>query len=298
MNSPLNRLGELGADYRDPMRAIDWDSCDVDLPWLPHSMLSLGGAEEELPADVLVQLSRIEFARICAAGLWVEGLLISKISTLGYPKINIDEARVMMSEVREEAGHGLMFLKMIQRAGLENVPLLGSTWLLTAIARMLPARSAEFWALVYIGESVTDTFAVKALQQSLTGNNEICPLVRQVLSFHHRDEARHIAAARALLEMRVAALTSSRKAAVAAGLKWLLPRFIDATLYPTEASLASLGLNNPGEQAVAARKCPKRRAMVHSYSASACKFLSGLGLGEVSVFKPSLFSKGRSDELA
>lgn len=298
MTTPLKRLGELGADYRDPMQAIDWTAADAGLPWLPASMTSLGGAEEDMPAASAVRFSRLEFARLCAAGLWVEGLLISKISKLAYPMVGADEARVMLNEVREEAGHGLMFLEMIRRAELENVPLLGAKRLLSAVARLMPAKSAEFWALVYVGESVTDTFAVKALQQSLLDGNEICPLTRQVLSFHHRDEARHIAAARSLLEMRVGAMSTARKLAFAAGLKRMLPKFLTATLYPTPASIAALGVGDPAHLARMARDCPKRRALAIACSAPALKFLSGLGLGGLEIIEPSFYPARRPDELA
>jgi hypothetical protein len=298
MTSQLQRLGKLGSDYRDPMQSIDWDMGDSALPWLPPSMLTFGSLEVRLPRDDMVRLSRIEFARICATGLWVEGLLISRVSKLAYPMIKSDEAKVILHEVREEAGHGLMFLEMINRAGLNDIPLLGRTKMLTAVARLLPARSAEFWALVYVGEAITDTFAVKALQQSLMEGNAICPVARQVLSFHHRDEARHIAAARALLEARVNAMSSVRKVVFSAGLKRLLPKFIEATLFPTAASLTSLGIQEPKRVAQAALGCSKRREAAKSYSASALKFLSSLGLSDLAPSSNRTFSEGHPDEVA
>lgn len=298
MTSALKRLGDLGAAYRDPMQAIDWHAAKPGLPWLPARMTGLGGAEVGMDAKTVLRLSRLEFARICAAGLWVEGLLISKIGRLGYPGTGHDAARVMLTEVREEAGHGLMFLEMIRRAGLENVALLGRTGLLSAVARLLPADSAEFWALVYVGESVTDTFALKALQLSLQDGEEICPLARQVLSFHHRDEARHIAAARSLLEARVGAMSAPRKLAFAVGLKRLLPKFITATLYPTAVSISALGLEEPERLARLAAACPNRAEVAANCSAPALKFLSGLGLGGLESIGPSLYPERHPDELA
>ncbi len=298
MMSSLERLGKLGVRYRDPMHDIDWDSAVAASPWLPLNMLSLGGAETKMSQDMLVRLSRIEYARLCAAGLWVEGLLISRISRVGYPAVEFDEARVILNEVREEAGHGLMFLEMIRRADLDRQPLLGATRFLSMVARLLPATSPEFWALVYVGESVTDTFAVKALQRSLENENEICPLARQVLSFHHRDEARHIAAARALLEKRIGGMSAVRKQAFAAGINLLLPRFVDATLYPTPASLAQLGIDDPDGIARAARACPERRKLVLSCSAPSLRFLSGFGLGGLEFMGESTFTARQPDELA
>jgi len=298
MMSHLERLGSLGAGYRDPMDAIQWGAADAALPWLPLEMLSLAGAESELTRDQRVRLSQIEFARICSAGLWVEGLLISRISRLGYPTIGLAEARIVLNEIREEAGHGLMFLEMVQRAGLENQQLLGPTRVLNTVARLLPANSPEFWALVYVGESVTDTFAVKALQRSLENGSRICPLARDVLAFHHRDEARHIAAARALLEARVGDMSAVRKQAFAGGLRALLPRFVDATLYPTAASLEMLGVDDANALSRAARACPDRRRLALACSAPAIKFLAGLGIGGGDFMDAAAYTVRQPDELA
>ena len=274
MSAALDRLG--GAPYRDPVAAIDWSAADTALPWLPPSMLSLAGlgVQAEMSADTVVRFSRVEFARLCAAGLWLEGLLISRVTRGGFLAVPTDEARVMLAEVREESGHSLLFLEMIDRAGLSGVPLLGSTGLLSALAHRLDAGDAEFWAMVYVGESVTDTFAVRALRQAREAGASICPVARQVLSLHHRDEARHIAAAREFLEARVAAMTPLRRRLFSATLRFLLARFLRATLYPTAASLGALGLGQPERAARAARTCPERRRLARACAAPALKLIA------------------------
>ena len=158
MTPVLQRLGDHGAHYRDPLTVIDWNAADPGAPWLPPHLLSTAGLDVQasMTDEQVVRLSQAEFARLCAAGLWLEGLLISRVTADGFPSARADEARVMLQEVREESGHGLMFLEMIRRAGLENVPLLGPTRLLTTVARRLRASHAEFWAIVFIGEAVTD----------------------------------------------------------------------------------------------------------------------------------------------
>ncbi len=261
MSDVLHRLGALGARYRDPVAAIEWETADPELPWLPPAVLSAAALGRDGPPsrELLVRFSRVEFARLCAAGLWLEGLLISRVAARGFLADAPEEARVVLQEVREEAGHGLMFLEMIERAGLAGVRLLGPTWLLSEVARRLDPRAAPFWAMVYIGESVTDVFALRALRAA--EDSPICPVARQVLMLHHRDEARHIAAARALLEGRVARMGRARRLAFAATLRGLLWRFLHATLYPTAASLAALGLTDPVAAARAVRRCPERRRL-------------------------------------
>jgi hypothetical protein len=263
MSGALQQLGALGARYRDPVAAIEWSAADASLPSLPPHLLSLAGvkAQAEMPREVLLRFSQIELARLCAAGLWLEGLLIHRVSSGGFLSTQPAEARVMLQEVREEAGHGLMFLEMIERAGLSGVPLLGSRGLLTWIANRLHPSQAEFWAMVYIGETVTDCLAVRALKDSANDENAICPVARQVLLLHHNDEARHIAAARVLLEARLAAMSPLRRLAFPRIVQLLLRHFLRATLYPTAASLRALGLPDPEGTARAALRCPERRRL-------------------------------------
>ncbi len=279
----LNRLSTYGADYRDPIAEIDWTLADPTQPWLPPSLLSLAGldAQANMTKQTMIRFSQIEFARLCAAGLWLEGLMISRVTSQGFPATDIDEARVMLQEVREESGHGLLFLEMINRAGLSGVQLLGRKRLLTWISHKLSPRSPEFWALVFIGESITDTFAVKALQLSQKPGEAICPIAHQVLSLHHRDEARHIAAARAFLETRAKTMTSLRKQLFDRALKLLLPQFLSATLYPTAASLTVLGMTDPELTVRAAKACPQRWQIVEACTAPALETLARVGLSKI-----------------
>lgn len=272
MSKTLSQLAELGAEYRDPIAVIDWSAADELRPWLPPEVLSLAGlpAQAAMDAAMLNRFSRVEFARLCAAGLWLEGLLISRVMKDGCLTTQPVEARIMLQEVREEAGHSLMFLEMVDRAGLGGVPLLGDIRLLSWIAHRLHPDSAEFWAMVYIGESVTDSFALAALRAD---SENICPLAREVLQFHHKDEARHIAAARTLLKTRIGAMSAPRRWLFRATLKFLLRRFLAATLYPTEASLRAMGIPDPAGAARAAARNPERRAFAEDCARSSTRFI-------------------------
>jgi len=280
MNGVLPHLGALGAGYRDPVAAVDWAAADPSLPSLPPHLLSLAGlqVQAQMPRDVLLRFSQIEFARLCAAGLWLEGLLIHRVSCGGFLSTRPAEARVMLQEIREEAGHSLMFLEVIERAGLAGMPLLGPRGFLTWIASRLHPDQAEFWAMVYIGESVTDSFALRALKDSAESEEAICPVARQVLRLHHNDEARHIAAARALLDARLAALSPMRRMIFPRFLKLLLRHFLRATLYPTVASLRALGLDEPEAVARAAARCPDRRRIAEACARPALEVLARNGL--------------------
>ncbi|HEM46211.1 MAG TPA: hypothetical protein ENO23_04110 [Alphaproteobacteria bacterium] len=271
MSVQLKHLAGLGAEYRDPIAAIDWGAADDTRPWLPPALLSLSGlaAQDRMTREELLRFSRVEFARLCAAGLWLEGLLISRIMRNGCLTTMPDEARVMLQEVREEAGHSLMFVEMIDRAGLGGVPLLGDIRLLTRVAHRLTPDQPEFWAMVFIGESVTDTLALKALRDQ----GGICPVARRVLHLHHHDEARHMAAAKTLLQTRLGGMPGARRRLFEIALGFLLRRFLKATLYPTERSLAAMGLPDPAGAARAAAASPERARLSAECAAPALRFV-------------------------
>jgi len=283
MSEVLQRIGAHAADYRDPLAAIDWRAADADLPWLPLQLLSIDGmAERDVasPED-LVRFSQIEFARLCAAGMWLEGLLINRVSINGFLGLDVDEARIALQEVREESGHSLMFLEMMQRAGAAGFPLLGDTALLSWVARRLKPAGAEFWAMVYIGETVTDTFGLRALKAVRAGQAAICPVARQVLELHHKDEARHIAASRVFLTNRLDRMTGVRLAVFRRTLRFLLDRFLDATLFPTPASLAAAGFQDADRLARDIRACPTRRALARECARPALDLLTANGVLKV-----------------
>jgi acetoin utilization protein AcuC len=270
MTSGLRQLAGLERRYTDPMAVIDWQRTDSGKPWLPPELLSLSGlaVQRDMTPEQIRRLSQVDFARLCAAGLWVEGLLMHRLTAAPTAQLPAKDARLLLQEVREEAGHGLMFLEMIDRAGLSGVGLLGDTRLLSWVARRLDPDSPEFWAMVYLGEAITDSFALKALK---LGGERICPLARDVLRFHHRDEARHMAAAKAFLKARCAGLSGYRRRRLKLMIQHMLPRFLTATLYPTEASLGVVGLPRPEAVLQDALACPRRRAMAETCAASALR---------------------------
>ncbi len=275
MSGILERLAMLAADYQDPVREVPWAAADPALPWLPDSLVSLNTLPvwQDMDKSVRLAASRIDFARLCAAGLWLEGLLIHRVTHQGFVAQAAAETRVVLQEVREEAGHGLMFLEMIDRAGMSGVRLLGPTWLLHAVAKRLDPEGAAFWAMVFIGESVTDSFALKALRAAETDGQDICPTAAAVMRLHHRDEARHMAAAKAMIDLKLARTGPLRRLGFRIVVRMLIKRFLHATLYPTEVSLRALGVTDAAGMAKAVRNCPKRRALASSCAEAAMQLI-------------------------
>ncbi len=275
MSTQLERLTAHGADYRDPVAAIDWDQEDGNLPWLPPEMLSLSAGDLGVPerSKLIQRLSQAEFSRLCAAGIWLEGLLISRLSAKGFLELPAEETRIILQEIREETGHSLMFLTMIERAGLQKTRLLGPTRLLTWVAQRLSSDHAAFWAMVYIGETVTDTYARLCLKRAQDDGQEISLVASDVLSLHHKDEARHIAAARALLASRIEKMGLIERFVFSRTLKFLLRGFLKATLYPTAESLERAGIPRPSEMAAHAARCPRRAELARQCAVPALTLL-------------------------
>ena len=278
MNAALDRIAKHGRYYNDPIIAIDWQVADAERPWLPKGLLLGPNAEAAMEDDQFVALSRAEYTRLCAAGLWLEGLLINRVTGSGLIGLETEEARVMLQEIREETGHSLMFLEMIDRAGHDDRPRLAGTSLLNTIAKRLRIETAEFWAMVFIGETVTDTFAMKALKLSKPADDPICPLAEQVLALHHREEARHIAAARQFLAARISRMSRHRRWIFARSLRWLLNLFLEATMYPSLESLRRAGITDADNLVQRLRLNPWRQEVAAACAAPAVSLLTREGL--------------------
>ena len=278
MNAALDRIAKHGRYYNDPITAIDWQVADAERPWLPKGLLLGPDVQAAMEDDQFIALSRAEYTRLCAAGLWLEGLLINRVTESGLMGLEMEEARVMLQEIREETGHSLMFLEMIDRAGHDDRPRLEGTRLLTAIAKRLRIETPEFWAMVFIGETVTDTFAMKALKLSKPADDAICPVAEQVLALHHREEARHIAAARQFLATRISRMSRHRRWVFARTLRWLLNMFLEATMYPSSESLHRAGVPDADNLVQRLRRDPWRQEMAAACAAPAVSLLTREGL--------------------
>lgn len=198
----LRQLSENSRRYRDPVAGIDWARLDDTGFWLPEPALSLYGLPEygALSADVRRRLSQYEFINVMHAGLWLERVFMQRVSRRLTPELAPAVYEYFLHEMREEAGHSLMFLRAIEASGL-TVP--AGAWqpprLADWLARWAPAGGALFWAATVIAEDVPDKF-----NRYVRTGEGVHPVVREICTLHCIDEARHIAAARVQLEAALA----------------------------------------------------------------------------------------------
>jgi hypothetical protein len=241
----MRHLSAASLPYHDPLASIDFNSLhDETLWWLPPPLLSLYGHPdfEQLTEKQSYLLSRYEFMHFLQAGLWVEGLLMQRIAE-NLSNAEHDELyRYRLHELREEAGHSLMFLQALQTI---NLPLVSSPFRRKRFAHWLgqqaPFNSALFWLAVWLGEELSDRFN-RAIHQS---KFELCPAVRQIAKIHMMDEARHMAAAKSFTEYRLQDMQMPQRLFLQWVMKSVLKEFLQVFFYPPAAVYAHSGLTSP-----------------------------------------------------
>jgi hypothetical protein len=227
----LRQLSANSTPYRDPLGLVDWEALAARGFWLPEPALSLHGLPQyaALGLETRERLSRYEFANALCCGLWLEGALLQRLARRLAPGLPHTEHEYLLHELREEAGHSLMFLRALEASGLA---LPESAWraprLAHLAARFAPAQGALFWAAMLIGEDVPDRFNrwLRACSDALN------PAVRQIITLHVVDEARHITLARHRLGAALARASTARRALLSAATRLLLQQLVRAFYFP------------------------------------------------------------------
>lgn len=207
-NILAQHLGTHSRSYRDPLQTLDWGALSMQDFWLPPEMLSLHGLEgfDAIPESTRRRLSQYEFLNFIYAGLWLEGIFIERLGGMLKRTRDVSVYAYYLHEIREEAGHSLMFLRLMEESGLR----LPRPWRVSSLADVLgrhaPSRSALFWLAVALGEEIPDKFNC-ALRRGVGIN----PLIGQMAALHRIDEARHIAYARGVLRHELESMGRWRK---------------------------------------------------------------------------------------
>ena len=256
------QLNQNSTPYQDPLGRLAWDGLDADGWWLPKAAISLAGLEvfETQPEVLQRRLSRLEFLGFVDAGLWLEGIFMERIAKSLSAHGTIADRMYHLHELREEAGHSLMFLQLMEKSGL-HLPRehVSRPWLVDLLGRRLPPRGALFWLSVVIGEEVPDRLnrAIRVL-----GAQTVDPLVRQMCTLHVIDEARHAAHARDALERVVGRMHPARRRLLTPLVDVLIRRFLDTFYLPCAAVYELAGLTPGSHWRALARRNPARRAFV------------------------------------
>lgn len=274
----LELLNEASSPYRDPAARLPWEHLDTDSWWLPPRALSLSGvpAFEALPQAQKLRLSHYEFVHLLETGLWLESLFIHRLGRALDTTREVALRTRYLHEIREEAGHSLMFLELIERSGVRLPdPHRERPWLADRIGRLVPESHALFWPLVVIGEELPD----KLNRTVRPGADDVIlsSVVYHMATVHAIDEARHIAHARASCEAQAARVGALRKRLLGPVLSLAVDRFTTYLFYPSARLYAAAGLPASANWAVLARRNEARRRFVAYAVKPTLNFLRGLG---------------------
>jgi len=273
----LRQLSENSTPYRDPLALVNWSQLNTSSAWLPDPALSLYGLPEfdALAPAVRNRLSHYEFINVMHCGLWLEGVFLQRMSRRLRPGMPRVEREYVLHELREETGHSLMFLRVIEASGLA---LPDGSWrappAAAAVSRLAPVGRALFWLAMLIGEDVPDK-----LNRYVRGHADaVNPAIRQVCTLHIVDEARHIALARRTFESLLADARGPRRRLLSLAARLLL-RELARTYYFPPATFYELAGLTPGAywRALALRN-PARKRFVADRIAPTIRALDSCGL--------------------
>lgn len=259
----VEQLSRNSIPYHDPLARIHWEHLSEDKYWVPEQALSLYGLPQfsALPDWQRKRLSHYEFLNFIEAGIWLEGIFMERIA---YSLRNKSQSRTSLKyhlhELREEAGHTLVFLETMERSGL-SIPHVHHSRLklVDLFGRYAPMNSLIFWIATLIGEEIPDRLNryIRAHPDSVSS------VVVEICTMHIIDEARHIAYARELLEEHLANVGSWQRTLLRPLIERLLRQFITIFYYPNKQLYELAGLY-PGTQWVeAARHNPHRRDFIN-----------------------------------
>jgi predicted metal-dependent hydrolase len=242
--------------YEDPLFQIDWAAVDRDCWWLPPDALSLSGVTEfeALPIATRRTLSHCEYLHLLQTGLWLEALFVERLAVLADRSPDLDRRAAYLREIREEAGHSLMFVELIRRSGIAMPPARSVRMRFGRALgrRLIPAGSALFWALVVVGEEVPNR-----LNRRLARGVEhatLSTVVYRMATLHSRDEANHAALARAHCERETARLPSWQRALLSPLLAVTIALLVRHVHYPPSWVYESAGLLPAGRWRARARQ--------------------------------------------
>ena len=257
------QLARNSVPYLDPLARIAWDRLNTDDYWLPPAALSLQGlpAFAALPEAQRRHLSQLEFLHFIEAGLWLEGLFMQRLAASLPAAETAAVAGYRLHELREEAGHSLMFLEVMTRSGLAltHRPYRRLRFA-QAIVRLAPLESLAFALATALGEEIPDQLN-RFVRKHRT---EVNAAIAQVCSMHIVDEARHIAFAHDAIARKLAGLPAWRRAALARVIGALLRQFVNAFYFPHARLYEQAGLVPGTAWARAARANPVRHAFIAS----------------------------------
>lgn len=274
--SPLvAALNAASERYRDPLATLPWERLSLERYWLPRGLLSLAGVEDfdRLPEAVHLRLSHHEFLHYARVGLWLEGVFMARLSRELAALYPGPDYALRLHGLREEAGHGVMFLHLSAVSGVEFPKEWRPPRLLDWLGRHLPGAGVLFRLAVVLGEALPD-----AVNRSVVAENRVDELIVSLVKLHRRDEARHLAAAWEKLAEALAGASPRARWVVSCLASLLLKAFTDALFLPPAAVYGAAGLHPGAWWRAQAANNPERLARVRAWVSPTLALLAEHGV--------------------
>lgn len=260
--------------YEDPLTRIDWSAVDRDCWWLPPQALSLAEVAqfEALPLKQRQHLSQLEYVHLLQAGLWLESQFMARMARLAHRATDVERRTRLLNEVREEAGHSLMFVELLERSGFGvEVDRSPGVRLIDALGRLLPSDSALFWAMVVVAEELPDRLN-RRLRRGVE-EATLSAVVYRIAEIHLREEAQHAAYSRTQCRAASARTSALTRAVLAPFLSLAIDLYARYVCFPSAALYERAGLSPGRSWRDLALANPARRRQVREMLAPSLAFL-------------------------
>jgi hypothetical protein len=273
----LEQLSANSVPYRDPLAVLDWRTLGLDSYWLPAEAVSLYGLPEfdALSDAARIRLSQYELLGIAQTIVAAERLAMEATARRLRGAEPNPEYAFMLHEMREEAGHTLMFLRLASASKLE-LPHWRTALPRSArpLARLLP-NEVLYWFMRVVAQDVPDKLNRYVRRNA---GPDVSAFVRQMIALHMMDEARHLAYARRRLDLAL----SARRRLLAPVVQLLCDRlfngFIRAFFWPRAELYERAGLGDGQAWRRAALRNKQRREFVLRLVAPTMRLLSQHGV--------------------
>lgn len=274
----LDQLSRNSMPYQDPLTRVHWDSLNTSHFWLPETALSLYGVPEFMasPLEQRMRLSQYEFLHLLELGLWLEGLFIMQLCQgLRRQPGSASSDVYHLHELREEVGHSLLFMTLMQRCGLER-PGFDARRLrgLDFIGRHASMNSLLFWALTLMAEEIPDRMNRLIIRHGQSLN----PAIVEIARLHTIDESRHITHAKNRLALMLNASGYLKKWTARRVLPPLFRRFVRTVYFPSHTIYECAGLMPGHSWAEIAWQNPHRHQFIAQQLESGLRVLKDQGI--------------------
>ena len=274
--SSLTELPQIR--YEDPLASIDWQGVDRDCWWLPPELLSLSGVAEfeRLALKTRQRLSHLEYVHLLQAGLWLESQFMARLAGLAHRCADAGRSVRFLHELREEAGHSLMFVELLQRSGygVDGRGGMGRR-AVDLFGNLLSSQSALFWAMVVIGEELPDQLN-RRLRRGVE-DSTMSAVVYRIAAIHTRDEALHCAFAREQCRHSAARCPAWWRALLSPALSIALDLYAQYVYFPSAVIYERAGLPSARRWRTLASANPNRRMQVAQMLRPTISFLNRAG---------------------